>query len=255
MPEDNTAPRLRADISPMLFGECTKMYADAIVAADPLGVGLVKMGSDTLNSMYSALGDCKDALRAEAAAAPPTASQNPGGTSLPPDRAENLAIKMQIRFDKVASVVQTNIGSLRQRRDELSKKLDASLAPAKTPDAHAFGAEVRAHVKHLPGKSVDKMTFVLNAIRGGDKETAAAIIGSRPFLSGLDETQVSTLRAAAALAFAPGLSAGVREADRLIAHVAQGSETFVREFAKLKPKVVHYKRSNARDALAKLATG
>ena len=82
-------------------------------------------------------------------------------------------------------------------RDRLVKGigfLEGELAqPLTEKAASAMGAEIRAHVKALT--TAERGAFIERAMSDGDEETVAALLGAKPYLSGMTpEMQVAHTR-------------------------------------------------------------
>ncbi|MCC6829606.1 MAG: hypothetical protein IT550_15395 [Novosphingobium sp.] len=65
--------------------------------------------------------------------------------------------------------------------DNLEKELSE---PVSSNAANPISAEIRAHVKAM--KSTERLDFITHAIEAGDEVTAMAVLGTVPFLSGIN---------------------------------------------------------------------
>lgn len=83
---------------------------------------------------------------------------------------------------QIAPSFDRAIGELRIKIAEAEKELSAPLA---TKASDPIAAEIRAHVKAM--KPSERMDFIRHAADAGDEITASAVLGTVPYLSGLDE--------------------------------------------------------------------
>jgi hypothetical protein len=91
---------------------------------------------------------------------------------------QDLADKL---FAKAARGFDSTRANLARGIEHLEKELSA---PLESKAAHGISAEVRAHAKSLSDEK--RHALIRQAIEQGDEVTASAILGTVPYLSGLD---------------------------------------------------------------------
>ncbi|HUE80285.1 MAG TPA: hypothetical protein VMN38_11735 [Sphingomicrobium sp.] len=83
--------------------------------------------------------------------------------------------------ERVSKALDAARGELVTGADDLEREL---AAPITSKAAATISTEIRAHVKGLKGQA--RIDFIRKAIVGGDDVTATAVLGTVPFLSGVD---------------------------------------------------------------------
>ena len=114
----------------------------------------------------------------------------------------------------------------------------------RTSEGLALAGEIRTHLKGLA--KGERVTFVKRAIDEGDRRTVAAVLHAPPYLSGLTDRQLGTLRDFAANAFAPTEHAQARATRAAIDRVTSGGSRLVTRYGQaLKLKDTPAARANA----------
>lgn len=112
---------------------------------------------------------------------------------------------------------------LRERAKKSRHVIEESIKNAVPNEA----AEIRAYLRNLGER--ERASFIRQAIANGDTETGAAVLAAKPYLSGLNETEVKELRGNMESRFAPD-EVKVREAAEAAAEeIGQAANLFYRE--------------------------
>lgn len=135
-------------------------------------------------------------------------------------------------FDRTARAVDNRLKSLAEEHEGLAKRMESALTePSRSAVGIAQASEVRTYLRSLePAKA---MTVALDAMRAGDRVTAAAVLTAPPYLSGLDAEKHGELRKLAAATLEPRLHAAIDGLERITDHVRRASQSYVALYAKV----------------------
>lgn len=129
----------------------------------------------------------------------------------------DLAKHARPMFDKIGRSLEEGIRFLDLQKSTAEKTLNEKLTAAKNaPQA----AEIRAHFKN----SKSPLTELTNLIRSGDRQTAAAVLGAPPYLSGLTDEHAQLLRTMAEETLEPELMAHRNEAEAGISKLMRATQ-------------------------------
>jgi hypothetical protein len=203
-----------------------------------------------LQSMYTALGAMDDATKANLAMVPRGRST---AMEVPPDRRPALAAAMGQRFEGAAKTVDRSIGAVKEAVAALEKAVDSKLVnPRRNETGVATAAvQIRDYVKSLSA-SGERLQFLQEAIKDGQREVASAVLQTTGWVSGLTPKELAIVRGLAEEKFARRESAQRDAARKALDTVMQAGGRFVNEYHKMIPRIVPDKGT---DAVRRLAGG
>lgn len=170
--------------------------------------------------------------------------------ALPPEEARALAAAMQTRFDRAAKHFDANLGAVSQTVDALGKRIDSTLA---TTQRDAMAASIASDLRALARSQKQPLAYVLGAIAEDDIDTVRAVLNAPPRLSGLNKDDVALIREKAAQRFASADFGKLAAAKNLHAHLTRASESFVKQYMKMRPSAPDDAATKARDKLREAA--
>jgi hypothetical protein len=134
-------------------------------------------------------------------------------------------------IDETNTALVADLGGLRDR-------IDAALTPRVEP---ALAVQIRDHHRAL--STTARFERLRAAIEAGDSTTVSAVLGAPPYLSGLDDAAMATLRAAAERKVAPDLAAQRDRTERDLALMRRAAERLV---ATITPLVAGWQQDEAK---------
>lgn len=233
--------KIRSDISLSLHPDAITPHSKTL-SEDTVGHAAYRACREGLATMYTTLAAINDAERALLATIPKDAAiagGRPRGNVravggrvvVPPERAAELAEAATAAFERGAPVVDRRKKEIEDVRTKLAARVHAAIFTVQDnrPERIAQAAEIRGHFK------AEKSPFKLiaDAIKAGDRQTAAAVLSAPAFLSGLTAKQHAELQSLAEKTFAPEDSAQVAACDAVLDHLMRASQTFVGRYGEI----------------------
>jgi hypothetical protein len=169
--------------------------------------------------------------------------------AIPESEKAALANAMSQKYESLARSFDKNLGQVNAVIERLDTDIERALTnPKRNEVATATCAsDIRRMVAAMPdGKRV---AWVHDSIVSGDHEVVSAILGTSPFVSGLDRAQMATLRDMARERFGGNAWKQHANAVKLRDHLTQSAGIFSKEYLRLLPVV---KPSPAAAAVAAL---
>jgi hypothetical protein len=164
---------------------------------------------------------------------------------------EEFAAAAEQAFARAAKVADRRLKELKEHREGVAKRVAEAVdhTPGRQPVGISQAAEIRAHIKALPGEQ--RLALVQTALSAGDKQTVAAVLFAPAYLSGLSAEEMAGVRHAAERKFAPEDSAALGAVDGLIERVMRAGSLAVGRLAEAQ-KVKTAPQAQARKVLAAL---
>ncbi len=224
IPIDTTVP---LDLHP----DALLSHASTLAAEGMPGKMGLDLGRAALAEMHDSYGKIARAAKAIQETEHSIVS-TPAGLRVGRADLEPLVTAAKAAFDRTANAVDTRLKSLEAERSDLAKRLDTTLTePSKSAVGIAQASEIRSHLRSLdPGMA---MSVALDALRAGDRMTAAAILTAPPYLSGLDAAKHGELRKLAASTLEPNVDAAITALDSIADHVKRAAKSYVGMYAKV----------------------
>jgi len=237
-------------VPPDMHPDALQPFAKALDEKDTPGKVAYESARAAMSELYAGCAALEDAVTKTRDARKPGQTPVELRRNAPPD----LKRAAQTAFDRAAERFDRSLKDVQAARERLTKAVDAATVDesGSTPVGVAVAAEVRAHVRSLPGP--ERMAFVLDAVKSDDRRTYAAVATAPAYLSGLDKKTLTALRDAAARRWAPRdaeqLDAVSKARERLVA----ASQLFVARYQEVIGGEVSAE-ADARRAIEQLAKG
>lgn len=225
-------------------------HADTFAVEGVPGKMGLELGRAALAEMHDSYGKIARAAKAIQDTEHSIVS-TPAGLRMGRADLEPLVAAAKAAFDRTANAVDARIRSLEAERTDLTKRLDATLTePSKSAIGIAQASEIRSHLRSLePAKA---MTVAMDAMRAGDRMTAAAILTAPAYLSGLDAAKHGELRKLAASTLEPNVDKALTALDKISDHVKRATQSYVGMYAKVTQAANAGPSSKVRAALKEL---
>jgi hypothetical protein len=197
----------------------------------PGKIGL-ELGRAALTEMHESYGKIARAAKAIQETEHSIVS-TPAGLRVGRADLEPLVTAAKAAFDRTANAVDARLKSLETERTDLAKRLDATLTePSKSAIGIAQASEIRSHLRSFdnPAKA---LMVVMDAMRAGDRMTAAAILTAPAYLSGLDVAKHGELRQLAAATLEPNVDKALTALEKITDHVRRATQSYVGMYAKV----------------------
>lgn len=245
---------LRPDVPPDLHPDTMRKLENVLAQPKTIGVSAYAAAREALKLCYESFARLNDAESAVREVAPRRTHSTKYGkrTELVMDY-KALAAAAERSLATTTPAIDRRMAELVGYRDQLMKRVTASLDHPRrtTPEGLGAATEIRAHVKNaIP--DARRFQFVYDSITGGDIETVAAVLHGKPFLSGLTDAQIGTLRTYAETVFAPQDNAQLQAVMSAIDRVQKAGASLLRRYSAVLDKVP---ADSAQTAIEHLAGG
>lgn len=236
--------------SPGLHPTALTPFAEPLIGHDAARPAL-DAGMKALRTLYSAITDMTNAENA--------VRERFGGSlvvdgktirqEIPEERRAELSSLLSQKFESVARNFDHQLQTVEEVVSTLDARIEKALVHPKkdTPSVAQAASDIRNYVRGLPDEK--RMNFLHGAIRDGDHEVASAVLGSTPWVSGLNRESAAVVRSLSEERFAKA-DYDARAAARKVAdHVKASAKNFTAAYCKLVPTI---KPSKVAAAVAKL---
>jgi hypothetical protein len=196
----------------------------------PGKIGL-ELGRAALTEMHESYGKIARAAKAIQETEHSIVS-TPAGLRVGRADLEPLVTAAKAAFDRTANAVDARLKSLETERMDIAKRLDATLTePSKNAVGIAQASEIRTHLRSMEPAKV--LVVAMDAMRAGDRMTAAAILTAPAYLSGLDAAKHSELRQLASATLEPNVDKALTALEKITDHVRRATQSYVGMYAKV----------------------
>lgn len=237
-----------------------------VLESTVVGKRALEAGSEALTKVYTTYGAIEDAEKALQAAAPPAIMrQKPNGQSDylgdirmvggTPRRfhghEDELAAASEQALQRATLTIDRRYAELIAYRDKLQQSVAEAIddKQRKTSEGLSIAASIRDHVKGLGDK---KLQFVFDAVRNNDKRTVSAVLAAPPYLSGLKDKHLETLRDLAARQWAPVDHAQYGAVEKILEYIRNAGNALTARIAKTK-QLANTPKAKANAKLGELA--
>jgi hypothetical protein len=176
---------------------------------------------------------------------------------IPEARKESFVRSLSGRFQNEAGILAETERQLETTATHVEQRIDAALQNPRRDQVSVatHAAEIRGHVKSLKSPG-DRMAWVSQQMRDGDRDVAAAILGQgvSAYTCGLDKKQQAMLRTEAEILFVPQMVAQRQSLADVRGKLQQAGRTFLAKYGELvpRPNIVPRRAARAEAALAAL---
>lgn len=205
------------------------VYAKDLDPHHPLGKQALHAVKDALTAAYEVQVAIDKAEKDIRTLTPPDAPTYVANGKLVRETGleEQIAVAADRATQRALSTVERRGKELLTMQATLTNAVSVAIdhPERKAPVGIAEGAEIRAHIKSLP--AIERMAFLSRAIDAGDKRTAAAVLHSPSYLSGLDQSTHELVRNLASHAFAPAETKILAGVTKAIDHLGKGAASLM----------------------------
>jgi hypothetical protein len=226
---------VRTDIALDFHPDSLGNVAKDLEGDHPLGNKALAAAKEALDVAYKVNGAINDAEKQLRALASPDAPVYMHGSKLVKEHGgeEQLAKAAEQATQRALATIDRRVKEIESYRQVLTATVNAAIdhPERKTPVGIAESTEIRAHIKSLPEN--ERFSFVASAITRGDTRTAAAVLHSPSYLSGLDQDTHGKLRMFAARGFAPTESRILDATSKALDKMSKGAASLVSRTAEV----------------------
>lgn len=221
--------KFRTDVPPSIHTNMLEPLRKKLDVQGTAGREALVAAENALASLYAGYVTLNDAIAAVKAARKSNQVIPPGqlpGKYVAPD----LQRSAKIAFDNAAPKIDRAIATLRKARETIQSRIDEATADpeARSSVGIAVAGQIREYVRTLKG---NRIPFLFDRIRRGDRRTFSAVVGAPPYLSGMNEEEEKIVRELAANSWARDDVEQDKAAARAEELVLNGSKLFVDKYS------------------------
>jgi hypothetical protein len=221
--------KFRTDVPPSIHVKMLEPLRKRLDVQGTPGREALVAAENALGSLYAGYLTLNDAIAAVKAARKSSQPTPPGqlpGKYVAPD----LQRSAKIAFDNAAPKIDQAVNTLRKAREKIQKRIDEATADpeARSSVGIALAGQIREYVRTLKG---NRVPFLFDRIKRGDRQTYNAVVNAPPYLSGMNEDEEKMVRELAANSWARDDVEQDKAAARAEELVLKGSQMFVDKYS------------------------
>lgn len=189
--------RIRSDVPPGMHPDVLKPLKAALDVQGTPGREALVAADTALGTLYAGYATLNETIAAVKAA-----RANPQPAPLNQRYAQpDLKRSAQIAFDNSGPKIDAAVKNLNGAREKIRKRIDDATADheARSSVGIAVAGQIREYVRTLKG---NRLGFLFDRIRRGDRQTYSAVVNAPPYLSGMNEDEEKIVRELAANSWA-----------------------------------------------------